>query len=314
LLFNQRLCYFCPQYFKLYYLTPVRESMKKVKFTKEIYLKWYHDMLLMRRFEEKTGQLYIQQKIRGFCHLYIGQEALVAGAESAITPDDNMITAYRDHAHPIGRGMHPKYIMAELYAKITGCSKGKGGSMHLFSKEFKSFLNLPRQELLYKSLEMTRTFFMRLFSETELLPSFMNQFADNASEWRDNDKSNYKINLSNCMKDMILKGEKIEQAQVVKVLEPYLKKTLLNVENKLENEKIEQDKVRHTPDKLSCSLFKQITFNIVKESLEMAMKRVDIDTIIHKQFLIKEIFESVNPIPYTNKEVTKEVVANLIRI
>jgi|GEM_PF-2860373 len=184
----------------------------------------------------------------------------------------------------------------------------------LFSKEFKSFLNLPRQELLYKSLEMTRTFFMRLFSETELLPSFMNQFADNASEWRDNDKSNYKINLSNCMKDMILKGEKIEQAQVVKVLEPYLKKTLLNVENKLENEKIEQDKVRHTPDKLSCSLFKQITFNIVKESLEMAMKRVDIDTIIHKQFLIKEIFESVNPIPYTNKEVTKEVVANLIRI
>ena len=88
--------------------------MKKVKFTKETYLKWYNDMLLMRRFEEKTGQLYIQQKIRGFCHLYIGQEALVAGAESAITPQDNMITAYRDHAHPIGRGMHPKYIMAEL--------------------------------------------------------------------------------------------------------------------------------------------------------------------------------------------------------
>ena len=96
-------------------------------------------MLLMRRFEEKTGQLYIQQKIRGFCHLYIGQEALVAGAESAIHPEDNMITAYRDHAHPIGRGMHPKYIMAELYAKITGCSKGKGGSMHLFSKEFNFF-------------------------------------------------------------------------------------------------------------------------------------------------------------------------------
>jgi pyruvate dehydrogenase E1 component alpha subunit len=113
--------------------------MKKVKFTKETYLKWYNDMLLMRRFEEKTGQLYIQQKIRGFCHLYIGQEALVAGAESAITPEDNMITAYRDHAHPIGRGMHPKYIMAELYAKATGCSKGKGGSMHLFSKEFNFF-------------------------------------------------------------------------------------------------------------------------------------------------------------------------------
>jgi pyruvate dehydrogenase E1 component alpha subunit len=96
-------------------------------------------MLLMRRFEERAGQLYIQQKIRGFCHLYIGQEALVAGAESAIHRDDNMITAYRDHAHPIGRGMHPKYIMAELFAKSTGCSRGKGGSMHLFSKEHHFF-------------------------------------------------------------------------------------------------------------------------------------------------------------------------------
>ncbi|MEY4110295.1 MAG: pyruvate dehydrogenase (acetyl-transferring) component subunit alpha [Bacteroidota bacterium] len=112
---------------------------KKDKFSKEIYLKWYEDMLLMRRFEERAGQLYIQQKIRGFCHLYIGQEALVAGAESAIRPDDNMITAYRDHAHPIGRGMHPKYIMAELFAKNTGCSRGKGGSMHLFSKEHHFF-------------------------------------------------------------------------------------------------------------------------------------------------------------------------------
>lgn len=113
--------------------------MKKTKFTKETYLNWYESMLLMRRFEERTGQLYIQQKIRGFCHLYIGQEALVAGAVSAINEDDNMITAYRDHAHPIGRGMHPKYIMAELFAKVTGCSKGKGGSMHLFSKEYRFF-------------------------------------------------------------------------------------------------------------------------------------------------------------------------------
>jgi len=112
---------------------------KKEKFSKEIYLKWYEDMLLMRRFEERAGQLYIQQKIRGFCHLYIGQEALVAGAESAIQRDDNMITAYRDHAHPIGRGMNPKYIMAELFAKSTGCSRGKGGSMHLFSKEHHFF-------------------------------------------------------------------------------------------------------------------------------------------------------------------------------
>ena len=108
---------------------------KKSKFTKEQYLKWYESMLLMRRFEEKTGQVYVQQKIKGFCHLYIGQEAIVAGTVSATKKDDKHITAYRDHAHPIGLGLHPKYVMAEMYAKITGCSKGKGGSMHIFSKE-----------------------------------------------------------------------------------------------------------------------------------------------------------------------------------
>ncbi|MCE9538653.1 MAG: pyruvate dehydrogenase (acetyl-transferring) E1 component subunit alpha, partial [Bacteroidetes bacterium] len=74
-----------------------------------------------------------------FCHLYIGQEALVAGSESVLRREDRVITAYRDHAHPIGRGLHPKYIMAELMAKATGCSKGKGGSMHIFSKEFNFF-------------------------------------------------------------------------------------------------------------------------------------------------------------------------------
>jgi pyruvate dehydrogenase E1 component alpha subunit len=115
------------------------EAVATTKFSKETYLKWYESMLLMRKFEEKTGQLYIQQKIRGFCHLYIGQEALVAGSESVLRRDDRVITAYRDHAHPIGRGLHPKYIMAELMAKITGCSKGKGGSMHIFSKEFNFF-------------------------------------------------------------------------------------------------------------------------------------------------------------------------------
>lgn len=111
----------------------------KTSFSKETYLHWYENMLVMRRVEEKCGELYIQQKIRGFCHLYIGQEALVAGAETAITKDDRVITAYRDHAHPIGRGMHPKYMIAELMAKSTGCSKGKGGSMHIFSKEFNFF-------------------------------------------------------------------------------------------------------------------------------------------------------------------------------
>lgn len=108
-------------------------------FKKEDYLKWYESMLLMRKFEEKAGQLYIQQKIRGFLHLYIGQEAVVAGAESVLKRDDRVITAYRDHAHCIGRGVEPKYIMAELMAKATGCSKGKGGSMHLFSKEHNFF-------------------------------------------------------------------------------------------------------------------------------------------------------------------------------
>lgn len=119
--------------------TPVAETKSTTKFSKETYIKWYESMLLMRKFEEKTGQLYIQQKIRGFCHLYIGQEALVAGSESVLRREDRVITAYRDHAHPIGRGLHPKYIMAEMMAKVTGCSKGKGGSMHIFSKEFNFF-------------------------------------------------------------------------------------------------------------------------------------------------------------------------------
>lgn len=113
--------------------------MAKPKFKKEQYLKWYEDMLLWRRFEEKAGQLYIQQKIRGFCHLYIGQEAVVAGAMSVIRDEDNMISAYRDHVHPIAKGVSPNAVMAELFAKITGCSKGKGGSMHMFSAEHKFF-------------------------------------------------------------------------------------------------------------------------------------------------------------------------------
>jgi pyruvate dehydrogenase E1 component alpha subunit len=112
-----------------------KTAEKKSKFSKEQYLKWYESMLLMRKFEEKTGQVYVQQKIKGFCHLYIGQEAIVAGTVSATKKEDKHITAYRCHAHGIGLGMHPKYIMAEMYAKITGCCKGKGGSMHIFSKE-----------------------------------------------------------------------------------------------------------------------------------------------------------------------------------
>jgi len=109
--------------------------MSSTPITKETYLEWYKSMLLMRKFEEKAGQLYGQQKIRGFCHLYIGQEAVVAGAMSVLRKEDSMITAYRDHAHAIAKGMSANSAMAELFGKITGCSKGKGGSMHFFDKE-----------------------------------------------------------------------------------------------------------------------------------------------------------------------------------
>lgn len=111
------------------------KSKTKLKYSKETYMTWYHQMLLMRKFEEKAGQLYGQQKIKGFCHLYIGQEACVAGAVSALEKGDKYITAYRDHAHPIALGSDPRKIMAELYGKVTGVSKGKGGSMHMFDKE-----------------------------------------------------------------------------------------------------------------------------------------------------------------------------------
>src|SRR6185295_11708165 len=113
--------------------------MAKQKFSKEIYLKWYEDMLLMRKFEERAGQLYGMQKIKGFCHLYIGQEAVVAGAMTVLKPEDNMITAYRDHGHALAKGISANAVMAELFAKVTGCSKGKGGSMHMFSSEHRFF-------------------------------------------------------------------------------------------------------------------------------------------------------------------------------
>ena len=111
-----------------------KSTKDKTEFSKETYLFWYESMQLMRKFEEKAGQLYGMQKIRGFCHLYIGQEACAAGAVSALTKDDKWITAYRDHGHPLALGTDPKAIMAELYGKATGTTKGKGGSMHIFDK------------------------------------------------------------------------------------------------------------------------------------------------------------------------------------
>jgi pyruvate dehydrogenase E1 component subunit alpha len=104
-------------------------------FTREEDLTAYREMLLIRRFEEKAGQLYGMGHIGGFCHLYIGQEAVVVGMQMAIEPGDQVITAYRDHGHTLATGMEPKRVMAELTGRRGGCSKGKGGSMHMFAPD-----------------------------------------------------------------------------------------------------------------------------------------------------------------------------------
>ena len=103
--------------------------------SKDELLSYYHDMLLIRRFEEKAGQLYGMGLIGGFCHLYIGQEAVVVGLEAAAKEGDKRVTSYRDHGHMLACGMDPKGVMAELTGREGGYSKGKGGSMHMFSKE-----------------------------------------------------------------------------------------------------------------------------------------------------------------------------------
>jgi pyruvate dehydrogenase E1 component alpha subunit len=98
-------------------------------------IQFYRDMLLIRRFEERAGQLYGMGLIGGFCHLYIGQEAVVVGLQACAIPGDNVITSYRDHGHMLACGMDPKGVMAELTGRAGGYSKGKGGSMHMFSRE-----------------------------------------------------------------------------------------------------------------------------------------------------------------------------------
>jgi len=105
------------------------------EFTKEQELQAYRDMLLIRRFEEKAGQMYGMGLIGGFCHLYIGQEAVVVGMQMTLKPGDEVITGYRDHGHMLACGMDPKGVMAELTGRRHGYSKGKGGSMHMFSIE-----------------------------------------------------------------------------------------------------------------------------------------------------------------------------------
>jgi pyruvate dehydrogenase E1 component alpha subunit len=113
-----------------------KNSKKKSStYSKETYLTWYETMLRIRRFEEATLQAYGQQKIRGFCHVYIGQEAIAAGLVTAIKAEDPVVTAYRQHGIALSRGISADSCMAELFGKETGCVRGKGGSMHFFSKD-----------------------------------------------------------------------------------------------------------------------------------------------------------------------------------
>jgi pyruvate dehydrogenase E1 component alpha subunit len=113
---------------------------ERFKPTRDELLEFYRQMLLIRRFEEKAGQLYGLGLIGGFCHLYIGQEAVAIGLQSALTPGkDSVITGYRDHGHMLAYGIDPNIIMAELTGRAAGISRGKGGSMHMFSTEHKFY-------------------------------------------------------------------------------------------------------------------------------------------------------------------------------
>ncbi|MEM7661566.1 MAG: pyruvate dehydrogenase (acetyl-transferring) E1 component subunit alpha [Pseudomonadota bacterium] len=115
--------------------TNTKTSKKKAPGSKADMLQYYRDMLLIRRFEEKAGQLYGMGEIAGFCHLYIGQEAVVTGVQAALKEGDQVITGYRDHGHMLACGMEPNGVMAELTGREGGYSRGKGGSMHMFSRE-----------------------------------------------------------------------------------------------------------------------------------------------------------------------------------
>ncbi|MBK8955458.1 MAG: pyruvate dehydrogenase (acetyl-transferring) E1 component subunit alpha [Saprospiraceae bacterium] len=115
------------------------KKSNKPEYPKALWQQWYRIMLRIRRFEEKTLMMYSQQKIRGFCHVYIGQEAVAAGLISAIKPQDAMITGYRQHGLALARGLTANSCMAELFGRVDGCVKGKGGSMHFFSAEHRFF-------------------------------------------------------------------------------------------------------------------------------------------------------------------------------
>ena len=114
---------------------PTKPSAPASGLTRDELLRAYRAMLLIRRFEEKAGQLYGMGLIGGFCHLYIGQEAVVVGVQMALSDGDEVITSYRDHGHMLATGMEPRGVMAELTGRAAGYSRGKGGSMHMFSRE-----------------------------------------------------------------------------------------------------------------------------------------------------------------------------------
>jgi pyruvate dehydrogenase E1 component alpha subunit len=118
---------------------PKQAQVEEAEVSPAELLRLYRDMLLIRRFEEKAGQMYGMGLIGGFCHLYIGQEAVVVGIQSCARPGDSIVTSYRDHGHMLATGMDPKGVMAELTGRATGYSKGKGGSMHMFSREKRFF-------------------------------------------------------------------------------------------------------------------------------------------------------------------------------
>src|SRR5438874_4289498 len=116
------------------------ESRSKAALTdKETLLKLYREMLLIRRFEEKTAEMYQAAKIGGFCHLNIGEEATIVGSISALRPTDYVYSTYREHGHALAKGLDPKAVMAELFGKETGTSHGRGGSMLLFSQEHRCY-------------------------------------------------------------------------------------------------------------------------------------------------------------------------------
>jgi len=150
----------------------------------EILLKWYDEMLLIRRFEEKCAQLYGMGKIGGFCHLYNGQEAIATGSIGAINPEDYVITAYRDHGLAISKGLEPRRILAELLGKSTGTTKGKGGSMHLFSRE-KNFLGGHAIVGGHIPLAAGAAFASKYLNEKRVCLCFMGDGATNIGEFHE---------------------------------------------------------------------------------------------------------------------------------